>query len=81
MNIGIVANRSTQAREFLHQIKEMFLQLPIWLTAGITVWNKSGIANERRMRILTDAPSSDAFRGFTINVLVVDECAFIRSNV
>ena len=80
-NIGIVGNRGAQAREFLSNVKNMLIELPIWMQQGTSVWNKSSIENESKMRILTDVPSADAFRGFTIALLVVDECAFIRPSV
>lgn len=81
INIGIVGNKGAQAREFLANVKNMFIELPIWMQAGTEVWNKGSIENESKMRILTDVPTSDAFRGFTIAILVVDEAAFIRPNV
>jgi hypothetical protein len=62
------------AREFLANTKNIFLELPIWLQQGISEWNKGSIENESKMRILTDVPSPDSFRGFTIAILVVDEC-------
>lgn len=81
LNIGIVANRVAQAREFLQNVKDIFSRLPIWLMQGTTIWNKRDIANELGSRILTDAPSSDSFRGFTVNCLIVDEAAFIKTSV
>lgn len=80
LNIGIVGNKGAQAREFLNTTKNMLLEIPIWMQQGTTVWNKGSIENESKMRILTDVPSSDAFRGFTISILVCDEAAFIRSS-
>lgn len=80
INIGIVSNKGTQSREFLANTKNILIELPIWLQMGITSWNKGSIETENKMRILTDVPSSDAFRGFTIAILVVDECAFINPN-
>jgi hypothetical protein len=80
-NIGIVANKGGMAREFLANTKNILIELPIWLQVGIKTWNKSFIEAENDMRILTDVPSSDAFRGFTIAILVVDETAFIRQSV
>lgn len=77
-NIGIVANRGSQAKEFLRNTKEIFTKLPMWMTPGVQEWNKTMVTNENEMRILTDVPSEDSFRGYTINCLVVDECAFIR---
>lgn len=81
INIGIVANKGPMAREFLANTKNILIELPIWLTQGLSVWNKGSIENESKMRILTDVPSSDSFRGFTIAILVVDEAAFIRPSI
>jgi hypothetical protein len=81
INIGIVANKGPMAREFLANTKNIIIELPVWLQQGISTWNKGSIENESRMRILTDVPTSDAFRGFTISILIIDECAFIKSNV
>lgn len=81
INIGIVGNKGKQAIEFLNNTKNILIELPIWMQVGVSVWNKSSIEGENSMRILTDVPSSDAFRGFTIAILVVDECAFIRSTI
>lgn len=80
MNIGICANKGSAAREFLNNVKNMLLALPIWMQQGITVWNKGSISNENNMRILTDVPSANSFRGMTANILVVDECAFLPPN-
>jgi hypothetical protein len=81
INIGIVGNKGAQAREFLANTKNILIELPIWMQQGVNVWNKGSIENESKMRILTDVPNSDAFRGYTIAILVVDECAFIKSTV
>lgn len=80
MNIGICANKAKLAREFLNNVKMIFSFLPMWMRVGVTVWNKSDIASESNMRILTDAPSENSFRGFTCAILVVDECAWISAN-
>lgn len=74
LNIGITANRASQAREFLATVKNMIIELPIWMQPATVSWNKSSIESSNKTRILTDSPSSDAFRGFTIHVCVVDEC-------
>lgn len=78
LNIGICCNKRMLAQEFLNNVQTMFLSIPMWMQQGITVWNKTSIATESKMRVLIDAPSSDSFRGFSISILVVDECAFIN---
>lgn len=81
LNIGIVGNKGAQAREFLANVKNMLIELPVWMQQGVNIWNKGSIENESKMRILTDVPNSDAFRGYTIHILVCDEAAFIRPSV
>jgi hypothetical protein len=81
MNIGVAANKAGMAREFLDKTKNILINLPIWMQPGTKVWNKSFIEAENGMRILTDATSSDSFRGFSVHIVVVDEVAFIRPNL
>jgi len=49
--IGIVANKGRMAREFLSNIKNILIELPMWLQPGTTVWNKGSIENESKMII------------------------------
>ena len=77
INIGIVANKGPTAAEVLDKIKKIFIEMPIWLQLGIEVWNKGNVEFDNGVRILTDSPSSDSFRGYTINILYIDELAYI----
>lgn len=80
-NIGICANNGGLAREFLNNVRNMFYGMPMWMRVGVSVWNKGSIESENKMRIMTDGPSENSFRGYTINFLVVDETAFIKPTV
>lgn len=77
INIGICANRGSTATDFLANVKNIYTCLPIWLQQGIKVWNVKRIEGENGTRILTDATSGDSFRGSTMNVVVVDETAYV----
>ena len=79
INIGICANRGSTATDFLANVKNIFSLLPIWLQQGIKVWNVKRIEGENGTRILTDATSGDSFRGSTMNVVVVDEAAYVAA--
>ena len=81
INIGICANKGSLAREFLNNVKMIFGFLPMWMKVGIVEWNKGSISSESNTRILTDVPSQNSFRGFSINILVIDEVAFIKSTI
>lgn len=77
INIGICANRGSTATDFLANVKNIYTCLPIWFQQGIKVWNVKRIEGENGTRILTDATSGDSFRGSTMNVVVVDETAYV----
>lgn len=80
-NIGIVANKGKLAAEFLSNIKNIFIELPIWMQVGVKAWNKSFVEFETEVRVLTDVPSADSFRGFSVHIAIIDETAFIRPSV
>ena len=79
--IGIVANKAKTAREVLDKIKKIYLNLPVWMKKGIEIWNRGEIEFENGTRIMTDGPSSDSFRGFTCNIIYVDETAYIKKSL
>ena len=64
LTIGIVAYSGNSAREFLDKTKKILIGLPIWMQPGTVTWNKGSIECENNIRILTDVPSSDSFRGY-----------------
>lgn len=74
LTIGIVAYSGNSAREFLDKTKKILIGLPIWMQPGTVTWNKGSIECENNIRILTDVPSQDSFRGYSCNIIVVDEC-------
>lgn len=79
LNIGICANKKSLAMEFLNNIKEMFYSMPMWMKQGISGWSKTTIESELKMRVLTDAPGDNAFRGYSLSILVIDETAWMAS--
>ena len=80
-NIGISANVLSLASEVLDKIKKIYIHLPIWMQSGIVSWNKRSIELENGCKIMTAASNSDAFRGYTLDLLYCDETAFIRNNL
>ena len=80
IDIGVCANRGSTASDFLAKVKNIFTLLPIWMQQGIKIWNVQRIEGENGTRILTDATSGDSFRGGSMNVIVVDECAYVKSS-
>ena len=81
INIGIAANKLNLAMEVLDKIKKIFIELPIWLQQGVVAWNKTFIEFENGTRIMTSATNSDAFRGYSCHLLLIDECGFVSTKL
>lgn len=77
---AIAANKASIAKELIHRIKFAYENLPKWLQQGITSWNKQSIELENGSRIISAATSSSGLRGYTINLLMLDEFAFLSNN-
>lgn len=76
-NIGIAGNRFSLAKEFLDKVKDIFAEIPVWMTPGCKYWNMNSVAFENNVRVLADTATSNSFRGHTVKYLVVDEAAYI----
>lgn len=77
--IAILANKAPTAMEILGRIQKAYQYLPKWLQQGVIEWNKGSMELENGSRILAAASSSDSIRGYSINCIFLDECAFIEN--
>lgn len=78
---AILANKESTAKEIFAKATRAYEALPIWLQQGIVEWNKKSIQLENGSRIIVSSTSSSAIRGFTINLMCLDEFAFVHRNV
>lgn len=75
--VALLANKGDTAREILGRVQLAYQHLPKWLQQGVKEWNKGSFELENNSRVLAAATSSDAIRGYSINLLFIDEAAFI----
>ena len=76
--IAMLANKLMLAKEQLQLLRESYVNLPYWLQPGVKLWNKMSIQFANGCRIIIAASSSDGIRGFSPNLLYLDEFAFLR---
>jgi hypothetical protein len=76
--VMLLANKAPTAREILGKAQLAFSQLPKFLQQGVVEWNKGSMVLENGCRALAEATSSDSIRGFTANILILDETAHIE---
>lgn len=80
-NVAILANKAETAKGILRKIKLAYELLPHWLQQGVKSWNASSIELENGCTIIASATSSSAIRSKSINILILDEFAFISQSV
>lgn len=82
-NILITSYRGENSKEIIQKIQYAYEEMPDWIKPGIDPnnWNKLSISFENGCRILADTTSENTGRGFAIDLLYVDELAFVKDTI
>lgn len=78
MKIGILANKGSTAKEMLARITLMLENVPFFLQPGCKTLNKSHIHFSNNSEIRAESTSSNSIRGFAMNLIYLDEFAFVQ---
>ena len=78
--IAILANKGAVAREMLARITLALENLPFFLQPGCKALNKGSIEFSNNSRIIAAATSGSSIRGLSINLLFLDEFAFVEND-
>jgi hypothetical protein len=81
VNIGILANKASTARELLERLQTAYENLPKWMQQGIISWNKGSLMLENGSKIIAASTSASAVRGMSFNIIFLDEFAFIPNHI
>ena len=76
--IAVLANKGATAREMLGRITLMLENLPFFLQPGCKALNKGSIEFSNNSRVLAAATSGSSIRGMSVNLLYLDEFAFVE---
>ena len=77
--IAILANKGAIAREMLTRITTMLEHIPFFLQPGTKVLNRGSIEFENESRIIASATGANSIRGLSVNLLYLDEFAFVEN--
>lgn len=77
--IAILANKGATAREMLSRVTLMLENLPFFLQPGTKALNKGSIEFSNNSRIIASATSGSSIRGMSVNLLFLDEFAFVEN--
>ena len=78
--IAILANKGAVAREMLARITLALENLPFFLQPGCKALNKGSIEFSNNSKIIASATSGSSIRGLSINLLFLDEFAFVEND-
>jgi len=81
VNIAILANKASTARDLLQRLQLAYENLPKWMQQGILSWNKGSLELENGSKISANSTSSSAVRGGSYNIIFLDEFAFIPNHI
>jgi len=76
--IAVLANKGATSREMLSRITLMLENLPFFLQPGCKTLNKGSIEFSNNSRIIAAATSGSSIRGMSVNLLYLDEFAFVE---
>lgn len=77
-NSVLVANKEATAIEIFRRVRLAYEELPNWLKPGVIEWGKTSMELSNGSRIGISTTTGSAARGQTINLLLIDEMAFIE---
>ena len=77
--IAILANKGATAREMLSRVTLALENLPFFLQPGCKALNKGNITFANNTKIVAAATSGSSIRGLSVNLLFLDEFAFVEN--
>jgi hypothetical protein len=81
VNIAILANKGSLARDILGRLQLAYENLPKFLQQGVLIWNKGNLEIENGSKVVAASTSSSAIRGGSYNMILLDEFAFVPPNI
>jgi len=81
VNVAILANKSSTAREIMSRLQLAFEYLPFFLKQGVVEWNKGSLELANGSKAVADSTSGSSVRGRSFNVIFLDEFAFVPNNI
>jgi len=79
VTVAILANKGAIAREMVARIVTMLESVPFFLQPGVKILNKGSIEFSNDSKLVAAATSSSSIRGLSINLLYLDEFAFVEN--
>lgn len=78
---AVLANKADQAQEIMERIQTSYELLPVFMKAGVKIYNKRSTTFANNSKIFSGASSISAIRGKSISLLYWDEAAHTPNDI
>jgi hypothetical protein len=78
-SVAIFANKQPTADEIMARVRLAYENLPMWMQQGVKTWNKRTVELENGSKVYGRATSGSGNRGGSVNILYLDEFAFVQN--
>lgn len=79
-NIAILANKGSTSKKILGRIRLALENIPFFLQPGCKTYNKTEVIFSNNSVLFSDSTSSSSIRGDSVNLLYLDEFAFVEND-
>ena len=80
-NIGIVSRSEEQGKDFLASLKYMYESLDFWIKPCTRYYDVKKVVLTNGSKIRVEAPTEKSFRGSTLDIIYLDELAFVNDDI
>ncbi len=77
----VASNIGANAKEIMLKVKDMYMECPLWLKAGVKTDNIFELVFDNGSRIVAKTTTPNTGRGMTPALVYLDEFAFVSPNV
>jgi hypothetical protein len=79
--VVVAAHKHAGALEIMQRIRYAYENIPDYIRAGVTSYNKKSIDFDNGARILSQTTTENTGRGLSISLIYLDEFAFVRPSI
>ena len=81
VEVAILANKEVQAKEILDRIKLAYEEIPNYIKAGVWTFSQEIIRLTNGSKIYVSTTSATSLRGKSVDILFIDEFAFVPPEI
>ena len=79
--VGVASNKGSGAKEIIARVKYAYESLPVWMKPVVLSYNVFDVSFDNGSKIMSATTTENTFRGFSLNLLFLDEFHFVKPKI